>query len=225
MSTPPREGSKPSSSSGGGGNGGASSLQAYLSSVGDTLTPDGDSSDSDDEPDCGALTDSGSGSPKTAEAEAAAAFAAAPPAPSEADLIGAVRAELQSTRELQAAAAAALQSRQQRDADRCAAILGTATAILGASRSLQEVNKVEEPEPGVSTATQTEQCEGLAPLHLQRVEDDADMMTMMCLTAQVAAVIARKESALAAEARAAATGATAARQPPVSAVDAMSLDG
>jgi hypothetical protein len=173
---------RPSTPTRGGTRGiGASSLQQYLSSVGDSLTPEDETPERDHQ---------------------------AAPSPKQIG-IDELRAEAQGARDVLAVALADIQSRQQRDSARHASVSRLATSILASARELREEQSAS-PVEQKDMATQTEPVDGLAPLTELRIEDDADMTQLMLLTAQVAVLVAHATAAPATAAASGGVCATAA---------------
>ena len=173
LSTPTREGEQPggghSSSSRGVG---ATSLQKYLVSVGETLTPDDDDamSESDEQQKAQCIERLGMSGKRRAEERS--------------DL-----AELKSARDVLAMVLDDVQSRNRRGAARQADISRMATSILASVRELGQ-NR-DPPLEYQDAGTQTDSCEGLAPLSELRIEDEVDMVQMMLLTNRVATLAAQ----------------------------------
>ena len=151
---------------------GATSLQKYLRSVVDTLTPDEDdeATESDrhlqSQP-CITLPKSG---------------------------IDDLRAEAQSAREVLTMVLDDVQSREKRGASRQAEISRMATSILASVHELR-VARDTAHRMAKDAATQTDRCEGLKPLAELRIEDETDMVQLMLLTNQVAALAAQDTGA------------------------------
>eukprot|EP01044_Picomonas_judraskeda_P017656 COSAG03_NODE_3360_length_2061_cov_7.008155_2_plen_200_part_00 len=147
---------------------GATSLQKYLRSVVETLTPD-----EDDEP-----------------TESDRQLQAHRPSIGMNEL----RAEAQSAREVLTMVLNDVQSREKRGASRHAEISRMATSILASVRELREARDTAQ-RMTKDAATQTDRCEGLAPLAELRIEDEADMLQLVLLTNQVAALAAQDTGA------------------------------
>ena len=174
---------------------GCTALQAYLSSVGDALTPpdDHDSANAYDEDDSEEETeeDSDGGSQSDSEAvereDGRAGAAGSPESGGAAGGSAALRAELQSTKEILSLALNDMKSRFTRDAESLSEVNRIATSIMGSARSIEQA---PPKAPQLDASTQTDACPGLEPLSL-RVEDAPEMVRLMCLTARVAASVAK----------------------------------
>ena len=174
---------------------GCTALQAYLSSVGDALTPpdDHDSANAYDEDDSEDETedDSDGGSQSDSEAlereDGRDGAAGSPESVGAAGGSAALRAELQSTKEILSLALNDMKSRFTRDAESLSEVNRIATSIMGSARSIEQA---PPKAPQLDASTQTDACPGLEPLSL-RVEDAPEMVRLMCLTARVAASVAK----------------------------------
>lgn len=174
---------------------GCTALQAYLSSVGDALTPpdDHDSANAYDEDDSEDETedDSDGGSQSDSEAlereDGRAGAAGSPESGGAAGGSAALRAELQSTKEILSLALNDMKSRFTRDAESLSEVNRIATSIMGSARGIEQA---PPKAPQSDASTQTDACPGLEPLSL-RVEDAPEMVRLMCLTARVAASVAK----------------------------------
>lgn len=176
---------------------GCTALQAYLSSVGDALTPpdDHDSANAyDDEEEDETETeedDSDGGSQSDSEAlereDGRAGAAGSPESGGAAGGSAALRAELQSTKEILSLALNDMKSRFTRDAESLSEVNRIATSIMGSARGIEQA---PPKAPQSDASTQTDACPGLEPLSL-RVEDAPEMVRLMCLTARVAASVAK----------------------------------
>jgi len=174
---------------------GCTALQAYLSSVGDALTPpdDHDSANAYDEDDSEDETedDSDGGSQSDSEAlereDGRAGAAGSPESVGAAGGSAALRAELQSTKEILSLALNDMKSRFTRDAESLSEVNRIATSIMGSARGIEQA---PPKAPQSDASSQTDACPGLEPLSL-RVEDAPEMVRLMCLTARVAASVAK----------------------------------
>lgn len=145
---------------------GATSLQKYLSSVGDNLTPDED------------------------EVVEAAGLQTKPYL--QRIGIDELRREAQSARDILALVLDDVQTRDKRGTARHADISRMATSILASVRELGAARG--PPVERKDATTQTDSCDGLAPLAQLRIEDDVDMVQLMLLTTRVAAQAAQESS-------------------------------
>lgn len=159
LSTPTREGEDAEGGRSSRGVG-ATSLQKYLNSVGDTLTPDEDE----------AL-------PGSDEREKQPFL--------ERVGMGELRAEAQSARDVLTMVLDDVQSRNTR----FSLISRMATTILASVRELEE--KCGKTPEHSDAGTQTDSCDGLAPLSELHIEDDSDMVQLILLTNRVATVAAQ----------------------------------
>ena len=174
---------------------GCTALQAYLSSVGDALTPpdDHDSANAYDEDDSEDETEDDSDGGSQSDSEALEREDGRDGAAGSSESVGAaggsaaLRAELQSTKEILSLALNDMKSRFTRDAESLSEVNRIATSIMGSARSIEQA---PPKAPQLDASTQTDACPGLEPLSL-RVEDAPEMVRLMCLTARVAASVAK----------------------------------
>jgi len=174
---------------------GCTALQAYLSSVGDALTPpdDHDSANAYDEDDSEDETEDDSDGGSQSDSEALEREDGRDGAAGSAESGGAaggsaaLRAELQSTKEILSLALNDMKSRFTRDAESLSEVNRIATSIMGSARGIEQA---PPKAPQLDASTQTDACPGLEPLSL-RVEDAPEMVRLMCLTARVAASVAK----------------------------------